>query len=227
MLCLPRLSRPDIYWFHVLSAGIVRSSNRKDTRSATSVPIMLVSLQVRPTTEIAAGPQYTSRYSKGGTAVAERANQTLATIVHCLKLVRFPIALSPSSTIQLRISIIVYHIVEQEMKRRPTSSFTTRSQILATYEPLIVQLTSTNLAKFDPRSILLSATTLVKIVNTVFWWITKLARLLRLKMLPLLRTFRTYLCHCPSELVLDSTSVSDSTDSDAATDSWLQLGYRH
>ena len=37
-------------------------------------------------TEIAAGPQYTSRYSKGGTAVAERANQTLATIVRCLKL---------------------------------------------------------------------------------------------------------------------------------------------
>ena len=34
-------------------------------------------------TEIAAGPQYTSRYSKGGTAVAERANQTLATIVRC------------------------------------------------------------------------------------------------------------------------------------------------
>jgi hypothetical protein len=28
-------------------------------------------------TEIAAGPQYTRRYSKGGTAVAERANQTL------------------------------------------------------------------------------------------------------------------------------------------------------
>jgi hypothetical protein len=37
-------------------------------------------------TEIAAGPQYTSRYSKGCTANAERANQTLATIVRCLKL---------------------------------------------------------------------------------------------------------------------------------------------
>ena len=39
----------EIYWFHVLSAGIVRSSNRKAIRSAISVPITLVSLQVWPT----------------------------------------------------------------------------------------------------------------------------------------------------------------------------------
>ena len=37
-------------------------------------------------TEIAAGPKYMSRYSKTGTAVAEQAHQTLATVVRCLKL---------------------------------------------------------------------------------------------------------------------------------------------
>jgi hypothetical protein len=66
-------------------------------------------------------------------------------------------------------------MVEQEMKRHLTSAFTTKSQISVTYEPLVVQLTSTSLEKFVPRSILrvpakvlLSATILVKTVNTVY-----------------------------------------------------------
>jgi hypothetical protein len=82
MLCSPRLSRPEIYWFHVSGAAIVRSSNRKGIRSDISDGVVYDDFL----TEFAAGPQYTSRYSKGGTAVAERANQTLTTIVCCLKL---------------------------------------------------------------------------------------------------------------------------------------------
>ena len=82
MLCSPRLSRPEIYWFHVSGAAIVRSSNRKGIRSDISDGVVYDDFL----TEFAADPQYTSRYSKGGTAVAERANQTLTTIVCCLKL---------------------------------------------------------------------------------------------------------------------------------------------
>jgi len=71
VLCSPRLSRPESYWFHVSDAGIVKKGHK---------------IAAGEFTEIAAG-----RYSKGGTAVAERANQTLATVVRCLKLVgNFP-----------------------------------------------------------------------------------------------------------------------------------------
>ena len=89
VLCLPRLSRPEIYWFHVLSAGIVRSSNRKGIRSAMSIQITLVSLQVRlrrlSNWDRCWSPVHKSLFRRG-TAVAERANQTLTTIVRCLKL---------------------------------------------------------------------------------------------------------------------------------------------
>jgi len=53
VLCSPRLSRPEIYWFHVSDAGIVKKGHK---------------IAAGEFTEIAAG-----RYSKGGTAVAERA----------------------------------------------------------------------------------------------------------------------------------------------------------
>ena len=136
-------------------------------RSAISVPIILRSLLI-PSTQVA--------IPKGTLLLLNESIRPLPPLfVVWSLLVTFSIALSPSSTIQLRISIIVHHMVEQEMKRHPTSSFTTRSQISATYEPLDVQLTSTNLEKCDPSSILrvpetvlLSATILVKIVNTLF-----------------------------------------------------------
>jgi hypothetical protein len=85
-----------------------------------SVPTTLLSLQVWPTMtfslKLPLVPSYTSRYSKGGggAAAAVLANQTLATIVRCLKLAgNFP------------------DRAVSEIKRRPMSTSTNLSNLRA------------------------------------------------------------------------------------------------
>ena len=172
VLCSPRLSRPEIYWFHVSGAAIVRSSNRKGIRSAISTGVAYDDFL----SEIAAGPS-----AQGGTAVAERTNQTLATIVRCLKLAgNFPDR-AVSEFYDTALQIMEQSITILLCLKIYNTVFTVLTRIVAdksTFSGTRRMLLGTNfsrLVKFVPRSILrvpekvlVSAAILVKTVNTVY-----------------------------------------------------------
>ena len=173
----------------------------------------------------------TSRYSKGGTAVAERANQILATIVRCLKLAgNFP----DRAVSELCDTAAHLH---NRLPHGRTGNETTPYELLHNKKPNLSCLRAIGCTayvhqpgeirpkKHSPRA---RKGTLIgyktgEIVETKDATFAENAPNLRgiVHSMPGLNGDHWFaldqLQVPPSEPVVDSTSVSDSTDSDAAT----------